>query len=46
MQNSKKERLLMYRIFETETFLKSLDKTLEDKEKKGSLVIPGVSILV
>jgi len=34
MQNSKKEHLLMYRIFETETFLKSLEQDFGGQRKK------------
>ena len=34
MQNSKKERLLKYRIFETETFLKSLEQDFGGQRKK------------
>ena len=33
-QNSKKERLSMYRIFETETFLKSLEQDFGGQKEK------------
>lgn len=34
MQNSKKGSLLMYRIFETETFLKSLEQDFRGQKEK------------